>query len=112
MVQEWCSVNRLSLNVKKTKFLTFVSDHKRKHTSKFRFLMNGNTLEEVSSYRYLGTEIDNRLNGEMQYNKLMQTLGFKLATFSKIRRFLNTRAALTVYRSTVLPLIDYNVVES
>ena len=62
----------------------------------------------MESYRYLGTEIENRLTGETQYNKLMQTLVLKLGTFSKIRRFLNTKATLTVYKSTVLPLLDHN----
>ena len=70
--------------------------------------MNGGILEDVETYRYLGIEIDNRLNGQSQYNKLMQTLGFKLHTFGKIRKYLNTRAATTVYKSTILPIIDYN----
>ena len=92
-VQDWRTKNRLSLNVKKTKFMTFMSDHKRKNCMKFRFHMQGICLEEVNTYRYLGTEIDNRLDGEAQYNKLLQTLGFKLRSFGK---------------STILPIIDYN----
>ena len=32
----------------------------------------------------------------------------KIRTFGRIRRFLSTSAALTVYRSTILPLLDYN----
>ena len=43
-----------------------------------------------------------------QFSKSLQTLGLKLRTFSRIRRYLDTRAALTVYRATILPLIDYN----
>ena len=107
-VQVWCSQNKLSLNVKKTKIMTFMSDHKRKKYVKFKIYMRGNGIDEVESYRYLGTEIDNRLSGNVQYNKLVRTLGFKLSTFGKVRRFLNTRAALTVYKSTILPLLDYN----
>ena len=38
----------------------------------------------------------------------MKNLGFKLRTFSKIRKYLNTITALTVYKSTILPIIDYN----
>ena len=64
-------------------------------------------IEEVDTYRYLGIDIDNRLSGDAQYTKTVRTLGLKLRTFSRIRRFLNTTAALTVYKSTILPLIDY-----
>ena len=107
-VQHWCSQNKLTLNVKKTKIMTFMSDHRRKRYEKFKFYLRGVVVEEVDKYKYLGTFLDNRLSGDPQYTKLIQILGLKLRTFSRIRRFLNTRAALTVYRSTILPIIDYN----
>ena len=107
-VQKWCDTNRLTLNVGKTKVMSFMSDHKREGCNRFRIYMKGSLIEEVDSYKYLGTILDNRLNGDPQYCKLMKNLGFKLATFSKIRKYLNTRAALTVYKSTILPVIDYN----
>ena len=56
-----------------------------------------NIIEEVVTYIYLGTTLDNKLSGDAQYTKTMQ-----------IRRFLKENAALTAYRSTNLPLIDYN----
>ena len=56
-----------------------------------------NIIEEVVTYIYLGTTLDNKLSDDAQYTKTMQ-----------IRWFLKENAALTVYRSTNLPLIDYN----
>ena len=73
-----------------------------------RFYMKGNKIDETETYKYLGTHIDNKLNGDVQFNKTSQTLGLKLRTFGRVRRFLNTPAALTVYKSTILPIIDYN----
>ena len=107
-IQNWCKENRLTVNVSKTKTTTFMSDHKRKMYKQFRFYLNGLQVEEVDSYKYLGTILDNRLNGDHQYSKLTKDLGFKLKTFGKIRRYLTNRAALTVYKSTILPIIDYN----
>ena len=104
----YASINKLTLNVKKTKIMTYMSDHKRKQCKEFKFYMKGTIVEEVDKYRYLGTILDNRLSGDPQFTKLTQTLGLKLRTFGKIRRFLSTKAALTVYRSTILPIIDYN----
>ena len=65
-------------------------------------------VEEMENYKYLGTFLDNRLNGEPQYNLPLRNLGFKFKTFGKIRRFLTTKASLMVYKSTILPIIDYN----
>ena len=107
-VQVWCETNRLTLNVSKTKVMTFMSKHKRKNCNLVKIYMKGVLVEEVQSYKYLGTILDNMLYGDEQYSKLVQNLGFKLRTFGKIRRYLNTRAALTVYKSTILPIIDYN----
>ena len=70
--------------------------------------MKGVLLEEVDSYRYLGTVVDKDLSGEPQFSQLTKTLGFKLRTFGKIRRYLTSKAALMVYKSTILPIIDYN----
>ena len=70
--------------------------------------MKGVQVDEVENYKYLGTMLDNRLSGELQYNKLSKNLGFKLRTFSKIRKYMNVRAALAVYKATILPIIDYN----
>ena len=107
-VEKWCLKNRLSLNVSKTKIMTFMSDHKRKTLPQLRFFMKGTQVEEVDTYKYLGTHLDNRLSGDVQFTKTNQTLGFKIRTFSRIRRFVNTKAALTIYKSTILPIIDYN----
>ena len=73
-VQAWCTQNRLTLNVKKTKIMTFMSGHKRKRHQQFIFYMKGVRIDVVVCYKYLGTIIDNRLSGDSQHTKLLQTL--------------------------------------
>ena len=87
-VEKWCRENQLSLNVPKTKIMSFMSDHKRNNKPNFRLFMKGNIVEEVESYKYLGTILDNRLNGDSQYTKTVRMLGLKLKIVSKIRRIL------------------------
>ena len=69
-VQVWCDANRLTLNVTKTKIMSFMTDYRRKTCNKFRIYMKGIQIEEVESYKYIGTSLDKRLNGEVQYSKL------------------------------------------
>ena len=101
-------MNQLTLNVDKTKIMTYMSGHNWRSYRQFRFYLKGILVEEVDSYKYVGTVLDNRLSGEIQYNKLLRNLGFKLKTFGKIRRYLTTKASIMVYKSTILPIIDYN----
>ena len=70
LVQSWCTKNRLTLNVNKTKFMTFMSPNKRKMCHPFRLYMKGRLLDEVDNYKYLGTLVDNKLSGEPQYGQL------------------------------------------
>ena len=68
----------------------------------------GTTLREVDSYKYLGTTLDATLNGNRQLAKLSQTLALKLTTFKKLRKFISEKSALLLYKTTILPVIDYN----
>ena len=52
--------------------------------------------------------IDNKLNGEAQYSKLMQILAGKKITFSKIRYLMNTDTAILLFKSTMQPIFNYN----
>ena len=60
-VQQWCDTNRLTLNVAETKIMSFMSDHRRKTCKGYRIYMKGVLIEEVDSYKYLGTFLDNKL---------------------------------------------------
>ena len=68
-VERWCLANRLSLNVSKTKNMTFMSEYKRKKSVKFRLYMRGRLIDEVETYKYLGTHIDNKLKERFNTQK-------------------------------------------
>ena len=55
----WCSINKLSINVKKTKCLIIdlrndTMDYPKRH-------LNGQLLDQVRSYNYLGVSIDDKV---------------------------------------------------
>ena len=63
-------------------------------------------LDRVKHYKYLGTVIDEKLNGEAQYNSVTQILSAKRMTFSKIRYLLDEKTAELLYKSTIQPIFD------
>ena len=73
-----------------------------------RLELDKRQLNEVSEYQYLGTILDNRLNGTKQFNMIVQQMAVKLHNFSKIRYLIDTQTALRIYKTTILPLLDYN----
>ena len=59
--------------------------------------------------KYLGTEIDSKLNCQAQYNTIIHKLSAKKTTFSKIRYLLTTDFVISIYKACIKPaLFDYN----
>ncbi|CAH2217101.1 jg3101, partial [Pararge aegeria aegeria] len=81
IIMAWLSSNRLSLNLDKSKYITFslkrntqpnVSFFIKAHTCAFKIANCGcNVLERVSSIKYLGVIIDDTLSWDPHVNKLI-----------------------------------------
>ena len=66
-VNTWCTQNYITLNITKSQYVCFGY---RKPTVNNHVLKLGVTiLDKVDSYKYLGTLIDDKMNGEAQYSK-------------------------------------------
>ena len=61
-------------------------------------------LNRATQYKYLGTAIDEKLNGEAQFNNISQVLSHRKQSFSKII-FLT---AESLFERTIQPIFDYN----
>ena len=58
---QWCKVNRLSLNVAKTKLMVFDTRYKVKKTKNVIIKINDVPLQIVPTYKYLGFTLDSTL---------------------------------------------------
>ena len=57
-VYQWLNINKLSLNVKKTKYMIFL---RTKNSDTFQIKMGNNSLLRVHEAKYLGVVIDDRV---------------------------------------------------
>ena len=103
----WCVVNKLTINTKKTKIMIFGSRYNIKRNPTMDLLINGEKLQIVPTYKYLGINLDQTLNYNYHLKYLVNSISHKLYVFSKIRRFLNDQSALIIYKSMILPFFDY-----
>jgi hypothetical protein len=107
-VSEWCEVNGMRLNTSKCKVMRLGSANKSQ-TQQQPIKLNGEPLEEVSSYKYLGVEINDQMEWDHQWSciqrkvkslpyllKRLKTLGFKEGILA------------TVYRSHGLSHFNYS----
>ena len=64
-------------------------------------------IQKVMSYNYLGMTLDSQLNYKLHVKKIISNVSGKLKQFQKMRNFLETRAAVLVCKSMLLPLLEY-----
>ena len=105
-VVNWCSDNLLTLNTKKTKWMIF-RGRQREILPELTFEVNGEILMQATDYKYLGVQLDSRLEFEYHKQTLSRSINQKIFFLGKIRRYITTYAALQIYKTTILPIFDY-----
>ena len=103
----WCSKNALTINIKKTKIMTFGSKNNLKRAKNIEIKIKNETLGIVPTYKYLGINLDQTLNFKYHTENLLKLINHKLYMFSKIRKYLNVDSAVTIYKTMILPYLDY-----
>ena len=91
----WCRENYLQFNVKKNKDI--VSDFRRNRNPSPPLTVNGETVKRVTTYKYCGVIIDEKLNWNENtvsvYKKCRQRLHF----LSKLSKFEVSQSVLSTF---------------
>ena len=102
---EWCMKNKLTINVSKTKCMLFSS--KKKLPKDVVLELDGEVLHKVSSYKYLGVTLDPLGNFELFVRNQLKTISYRTYQLSKLSHYLSKDALIKLYKSYILPIIDY-----
>lgn len=104
-IQNWCTSNKLNLNISKCKVVTFT----KKHSGiQFLYDIDGNILERTNSIKDLGIKFNSKLNFSEHMNdisvKAMRMLGFIVRN---CRTFTNIQAFKILYFSYIRSKLEY-----
>ena len=105
-LSEWSILNRLCINTKKTKHM-LIGPNRKIRDNRQVIRLHGAPIANVMSHRYLGVIIDSGLCFEKSLNDIVRKVNHRLFNFEKVRKFINRRAAITIYKSTILPSLEY-----
>ena len=61
----------------------------------------------MPTFRYLSMNLDQTLNFKYHLDSMLSNISFKLYLFNKIRRFVNEKSAIIIYKSMLIPFFDY-----
>ena len=104
---EWSEMNALTINIQKTKFMTFGTRSKVKRAKDLKVVINGVQIQQVPSFKYLGFTLDSVLSFTNHITALLNIVTHKMYILGKIRRFITEYAAIRIYKAMILPYFDY-----
>ena len=104
---KWCRENKLHVNCKKNKYLTFGPQGKTSACVGANLEIGGSSLTRVKTYKYLGITLDQNLTYESHLACLARTVRHKVYLLRTVRPHLTVYAALQIYKTMILPIMEY-----
>ena len=106
-VTEWLQMNKLSLNVKKTKAMLFHMPQKKIIIPTIK--INGTLIEFVDNFNFLGINLNKHLNWNPHVtnvsNKLVKTVG----VLNILKKTLPLNILRIIYNALILPHLNYGI---
>ena len=104
---QWFRANKLHLNISKCKWTIFGSKRRLRRISPPEICIENDKIDHVSSYKYLGVELDRSLTWEVHVDTMCKKLRQRLGVLQRVRPYLDEKTALQLYNALVMPIIDY-----
>ena len=106
---KWCEEHFLLLNVKKTKEL--IIDFRIKKDPHQPVRIHGENIEVVSSYKYLGIQIDDQLDWKPQNEQILSKIHKRMYFIRKLSYFGIDKTLINLfYKSTLQSIITFCIV--
>ena len=108
-VHNWLTDNDLSITLKKgkTETMIFGTSIRVKKAAPLNIQIKGTSLNQTSSYKYLGTHLDWTMALNGNFNSKCKKLSSRLRLLSKLRPDLNVKASKMIYTDIAIPMFRY-----
>ena len=109
-LHHWFIANKLTLNLKKTKFMVFSKQLKKKaQQNKFKINIDNYCIKQVTEMKYLGVILDNKLNWHNHIQYVCTKLAKAAGIIYKVRNKAPQNVLMLLYHSLVGTYLRYGV---
>lgn len=105
-INKWLKIKKLKLNIQKTKMM-IISNKKNLNLDEFNVEIEGESIERVQQFKYLGVQIDAKLNFKGHIDYVISKIAKKHGIFSRLRGKLPFWSKIFLYKTLIAPHIDY-----
>ena len=106
-LSKWFVINKLRVNVTKTKVMLFTSNRSRYKHTKLNVKLCNENVEHVSNMKHLGLTLDSHLTFNLHINKPCGKLNSRSKLLWRISGFIDFTLARMLYVSLIHPHILY-----
>ena len=107
-IVSWCDENDLCLNVQKTKEM--IVDFRIKKDPLSPLLINGTVVDQVDSFKFLGTHVSNNLSWSVNCQEILKKARQRLFFLRKLRSFGVSKAILVnFYRAIIESVLTFSI---
>ena len=106
-IMEWLQLNKLSLNIAKSKFMIFHMAQYQVHPPTLK--INNIQIEHITFFNFLGIILHENLKWEEHVNHVSNKISKVIGTISKLKQYIPSDVLLTLYNSLILPHLYYGI---
>ena len=104
-ISNWLSSNKLSLNVKKTKYMVFHSPQKRVMYPTLK--LNNANIERVFQFNFLGVVLASTLKWDKHIGHVSLKVSRVIGVLFRLKHIYPQEVLLTLYNTLILPHLSY-----
>jgi len=106
-LNDWCQLQDLTINFEKTKYVIFHKVQNKLDNILPELLCNGQPIEHVKCFKYLGVFFDSHLNFDKHFEHVLSKVSSSIGCLMQIKRFVNLQTFKILVTSFVFSHIDY-----
>ena len=106
-VFKWLDVNKLCLNLSKSKFMLFQMPQKR--VPNLLFNIDRMHIEQVTEFNFLGLIIDSNLNWKAHLNAISTKISRIIGLLHKLKYIFPKQVLHSIYNSLIMPHLNYSL---
>ena len=102
---DWLGDNKLALNVSKTKYMVFHTANK--HVAYPKLNINGNNIERVTNFNFLGLTLSSTLSWNQHTNKISLKISKSIGILYRLRDIYPRAVLENLYNTLITPHFNY-----
>ena len=108
-INEWLKLNKLSLNVNKSKYMIFKTARRNNMINPLNIKINNTYIDRVDEFNFLGISFNEQLNWQSHINKISNRCSRIIGILNKLKRLLPLNIKIMLYNTLILSHLNYGL---